>query len=256
MDDAWAKLRKLCGPDALEDTGRHAEHGGAAVRVMLVDDHELIWNGTRRLLEELHRELGPGDAALHFVAVRDIEAACALPFRDVDLALLDYHLPGLSGLPALLRLQREFEGTSVCMLSAEAGSEHIRALLEAGASGFIPKSYGEADMVAALRLVLRRRVYVPAEFVLSENVVRGQEPDEVGSEDLAGFLLGELSARQREVLALALQGHPNKIIARRLGIAEGTVKVHLSMVYRALGVKNRVSALCRVLQARAGHVLE
>lgn len=226
------------------------------MHVVLVDDHELIWNGTRRLLEEVHRELRSGGAALQFVAVRDVEAACALPCRDADLVLLDYHLPGLSGLPALVRMQQQFEGASICMLSAESGSDHIRAVLEAGASGFIPKSYGEADMAAALRLVLRQRVYVPAEFVFSEDVVRGHEADEVGSEDLANFLRTDLSARQREVLALALQGLPNKSIARRLDIAEGTVKVHLSMVYRALGVKNRVAALCRVLQAGAGHALE
>ena len=61
----------------------------------------------------------------------------------------------------------------------------------------------------------------------------------------------DLTPRQRQVLKLALQGLPNKIIARQLTIAEGTVKVHLSMVYRALGVRNRVGALCRVLQADA-----
>ncbi|CAN7641606.1 helix-turn-helix transcriptional regulator [Pseudorhodoferax sp. LjRoot39] len=61
--------------------------------------------------------------------------------------------------------------------------------------------------------------------------------------------------RQREVLALALQGLPNKSIARRPDIAEGTVKVHLPMVYRALGVTSRVSALCRVLQAGAAQAL-
>ncbi|WP_326532758.1 response regulator transcription factor [Pseudorhodoferax sp.] len=219
------------------------------MRVVLIDDHELIWNGTRRLLEEVHRELRTEGEVLHFTALRDVAQACALPQRDVDLVLLDYHLPGLSGLPALLHMRQEFEGASVCMLSAESGREHIRAVLEAGASGFIPKSYGEADMAAALRLVLRQRVYVPAEFLFFEDVVRGQEADEVRNEDLAQFLGSELSGRQRQVLALALQGLPNKSIARRLDIAEGTVKVHLSMVYRALGVKNRVAALCRVMQA-------
>ncbi|MFT3717110.1 response regulator [Pseudorhodoferax sp.] len=225
------------------------------MRVLLVDDHELIWNGTRRLLEEVHRGIGAPDDALFFAAERDVAAACARPDRRFDLVLLDYHLPGLAGLQALQRMQQAFEGAAICMLSAESGSEHIRAVLEAGAAGFIPKSYGEADMAAALRLVLRRRVYVPAEFVLSEDVVRHREADEVRSEDLAGFLLGELSARQREVLALALQGLPNKSIGRRLDIAEGTVKVHLSMVYRALGVKNRVGAMCRVMQARAADAL-
>lgn len=225
------------------------------MRVLLVDDHELIWNGTRRLLEDVHREFRPEGEVLDFIAVRDVAEACLLAQREVDLVMLDYHLPGLAGLPALLRMQQKFEGASICMLSGESSSEHIRAVLEAGASGFIPKSYGEADMAAALQLVLRQRVYVPAEFVFSEDVVRGREADEVRNEEMANFLRSELSARQREVLALALQGLPNKSIARRLQIAEGTVKVHLSMVYRALGVRNRVSALCRVLQAGAAGAL-
>lgn len=225
------------------------------MRVLLVDDHELVWNGTRRLLEQVYCEFRPEGEVLQFSAVRDVAQACALSEREVDLVLLDYHLPGLSGLPALQRMQQEFEGASICMLSAESGSEHIRGLLEAGASGFIPKSYGEADMAAALRLVLRQRVYVPAEFLFSEEVVRGREADEVRSEEMAQFLRNELSGRQRQVLTLALQGLPNKTIARRLDIAEGTVKVHLSMVYRALGVRSRVGAICRVVQARAVDVL-
>jgi two-component system, NarL family, nitrate/nitrite response regulator NarL len=224
------------------------------MRVLLVDDHELIWNGTRRMLERIAQDVDPGNT-LSFEAVRDVEAACARAGTDPDLILLDYHLPGVAGLVALKRIQACFENTTVCMLSAESGGPKVREVLEAGAAGFIPKSYTEGDMESALRLVLRHRVYVPAEFLFAEDIVRGREVDEVPSEDLTAFLRSELSARQRQVLALALQGLPNKTIARQLQIAEGTVKVHLSMVYRALGVKNRVGALCRVLQADAAGAL-
>ncbi|MEY2952100.1 MAG: hypothetical protein RLZZ401_187 [Pseudomonadota bacterium] len=222
--------------------------------VLLVDDHELIWNGTRRLLERVSADIDPSDV-LRFDAVRSVEAACAQPHDPPDLVLLDYHLPGTAGLMALQRIQACFDSATVCMLSAEAGAANVREVLEAGAAGFIPKSYAESDMASALRLVLRHRVYVPAEFVFAEDIERGQETDEVPSADLKAFLRSELSARQRQVLALALQGLPNKTIARELQIAEGTVKVHLSMVYRALGVKNRVAALCRVLQADAASAL-
>lgn len=225
------------------------------MRVLLVDDHELIWNGTRRLLERVLRE-SARDAELEFQAVRDLRGALALVGTPFELVLLDYHLPGVQGLAALQQVQATFEGATVCMVSAESAPEHIRAVLDAGAAGFIPKSYGEAEMAMALRLVLLHKVYAPAEFLFNEDIVRGRDSDEVASDQLAGFLKSELSARQRQVLALALQGLPNKSIARRLDIAEGTVKVHLSMVYKALGVKTRVAALCRVLQADAAGALE
>ena len=230
------------------------------MRVLLVDDHELIWNGTRRLLERVAKDFDWADR-LQFTAVRDLESACKLsesvapgdpPFA---LILLDFHLPGVEGLEALRQIQAHFEGATVCMVSAESSGTHIRAVLDGGAAGFIPKSYSEADMASALRLVLSQKIYAPAEFLFREEIVRGREADEVRNEDLNDFLLSELSNRQREVLGLALQGLPNKTIARRLDIAEGTVKVHLSMVYKALGVKNRVGALSRVLQADAASAL-
>lgn len=241
------------------------------MRVLLVDDHELVWNGTRRLIEEVARGLA-GYSAVEFTAVRDIESALQQADEHADcdahthagahaeprfdLILLDYHLPGTGGLQGLRRMQAAFEGATICMVSAENGADEIRAVLEAGAAGFLPKSYRECEMAAALRLVLQHKVYVPAEFLFAQEVVRAGVADEVRSEDLPGFLRSDLSTRQRQVLALALQGLPNKTIARRLQIAEGTVKVHLSMVYRALGVTNRVGALCRVLQAGAAGALD
>ena len=224
------------------------------VRVLLIDDHEIIWSGTQRLLERLSQEVSP-HTAFSFVAARALQDALAHPPASVDLVLLDYHLPDGSGRQALAMVQSHFEGVPVCLLSAERDPGSVRALVEAGAAGFIPKSYSLQDMEAALRLVLRHRVYLPAEFVLAEDAARIEEPDEVPPDDLCRFLQTELSTRQREVLALAVRGLPSKLIARQLEIAEGTVKAHLSMVYRARGVRNRTDALCRVFQAGAADAL-
>ena len=225
------------------------------MKVLLVDDHEIVWNGTRLLLERMAAEIEPG-RPFHFEAVRDAEQACQLDPAGVDLLLLDYHLPQLSGVAALKAVKAHFEATPGCMQSAESSPQRVREIIEAGAAGFIPKSYRLEDMEAALRVVLRHRIYLPAEFVLADDVTRAREPDELPREDLAGFLRVELSPRQRQVLALAMRGMPVKLIARQLLIAEGTVKVHLSMVYRALGARNRTDALCRVFDAQAAWALE
>lgn len=225
------------------------------MNVLLIDDHEVVWNGTRRVMERVATEVDPS-AVLGFEAVRDVGTATRLPADGFDLVLLDYHLPDLSGVAALRAVKAHFELTPICMQSGESTPQRVREVIEAGAAGFIPKAYSLQDMDAALRVVLQHRVYLPAEFLLDDQAMREKQPDEVGAEDLAGFIRAELSPRQRQVLALAIRGTPIKLIARQLSIAEGTVKVHLSMVYRALGARNRTDALCRVLGAQAATALD
>lgn len=225
------------------------------MRVLLVDDHEIVWNGTRRLVERLALEIEPA-GTFAFEAVRDVAAAVRVDAEGTDLVLLDYHLPDLSGLPALQAVKGHFEAVPVCMQSGESSPRKIRELIDAGAAGFVPKSYRLEEMEAALRVVLRHRIYLPAEFVLADDASRQRVPDELPREDLARFLHTELSPRQRQVLALAVRGTPVKLISHQLGIAEGTVKVHLSMVYRALGARNRTDALCRLFDAQAAAALD
>jgi DNA-binding NarL/FixJ family response regulator len=225
------------------------------MNVLLIDDHELVWNGTHRLLERLARELDD-DTPFEFHAVRDVGAACTLASHGVDLVLLDYHLPDLSGVEALRAVKAHFESAPVCIQSGETTPQRVREVIEAGAAGFVPKSYRLEEIEAALRVVLRHRVYLPAEFLLSQTPPPQAEPDALPREELPQFLRSELSPRQRQVLALAIRGVPVKLISRQLGIAEGTVKVHLSMVYRALGAHNRTDALCRVFEAQAAGALE
>jgi DNA-binding NarL/FixJ family response regulator len=206
-------------------------------------------------MECLAQELEP-DGVFEFHAVRDVAAACKIEPGSVDLVLLDYHLPDVSGLAALRAVKSHFEAVPVCLQSAEVSPQRIREVIEAGAAGFVPKSFSLDEMEAALRVVLRHRIYLPAEFVLADDASRMRSPDELPREDLARFIGTELSPRQRQVLALAIRGTPVKLIARALGIAEGTVKVHLSMVYRALGARNRTEALCRVFDAHAAGALD
>jgi len=224
------------------------------MNVLLIDDHEIVWDGTHRLLERLVAELQP-QRAFEFRAVRDVTAACALPSQGFDLVLLDYHLPGITGLAALRAVKAHFEATPVCLQSAESAPQRVREVIEAGAAGFVPKSYRLDQIEAALRVVLRHRVYLPAEFLLADAATRTSDGDLLPREEMARFLEVELSPRQRQVLALAVRGVPIKLISRELGIAEGTVKVHLSMVYRALGARNRTDALCRLFDAQATSAL-
>jgi len=225
------------------------------MKVLIVDDHELIWSGMRGVLERLTVQQRPGQS-FECHAAKDVTGALSLAGEKFDLVLLDYHLPGASGVEALRILRPAFEEALVVIISGDPNPRNIRQAIEEGAAGYIPKTMPEREMLAALSLVLARGIYLPPIALLDA------EPSEAGAEPrvpanaLAGFMSAELSPRQREVFAQALRGKPNKIIARELGIAEGTVKVHLAMVFRALGVKNRTEAMYRVLSADASDAIE
>lgn len=197
------------------------------MRILIVDDHDLFRKGLRLLLSGFDPELVIMEAA-------DCTQATALSGEPFDLVLLDLHMPGMSGLDALHSLRPSFESSPIVVLSGEDDPRQVRRAIDAGAAGFIPKSSTPDVMRSALRLVLADEVYLPAV------ALKGIE-DEAGA--APGRLAETLSDRQVEVLRKAVQGKANKVIARELGISEGTVKAHLSAAFRALGVRNRTEAV-------------
>jgi DNA-binding NarL/FixJ family response regulator len=219
--------------------------------VLLVDDHEVIWSGMKGVVERLAAQQRPG-APFGWFCARDLAGALAAAAGALDLILLDYHLPDTDGLAAMRALRERFDSAPIVIVSGDQQPERIRRAIEAGAAGYIPKTMPEAEMVAALGLVMAHGVYLPPVALLDAAPAPEPADDaQLANDAIAAFMAAELSPRQREVFARALRGKPNKVIARELGIAEGTVKVHLAMVFRALGVRNRTEAMYRVLSADA-----
>ena len=204
------------------------------MRVLIIDDHPLYRAGVRALLAGLDPDLIAAD-------VSSVTEALLLADRGdcFDLVLLDMNLPGISRLDALQQMRARFESAAVVVLSGDEDPSLILATIDAGAAGFIPKSTDPSVTIQALRLVLAHGTYLPAHAL--RHVVESK-PVPLESE----IALPELSERQRAVLLRLLQGKANKIIARDLGIAEGTVKAHLWSVYQLLGVASRSQAMCRV----------
>jgi DNA-binding NarL/FixJ family response regulator len=218
------------------------------MRVLVVDDHEVVWNGIRAPLEHAANQVC-GEQPL-IECRRSVEEAVQITARAFNLILLDYHLPGLSGLAALSRMREAFESSPVVFFSGDTDARRVREAISHGASGYIPKSTTERETREALAQVLTTGVFLPPllEFeVIPQTSTEACLPHDA----IEPFLRVEFSPRQREVFARALRGMPNKIIARELGIAEGTVKVHLAMAFRALGVRNRTEAMYRVMMANA-----
>ncbi len=209
------------------------------MRVLVVDDHPLILEALSQLLPQLT----PGTEVS--VAHDRAEAEAALDDDpDIALVLLDLALPGTRGLDFLADMQLDYPGVPVVILSATHDRATVTAALAAGARGFIPKTANATALLDALQRVTEGSVYLPTDVAaeLEADGVR-LSPGELG-----------LTSRQSDVLKLLVQGKPNKLICRDLRLSEGTVKVHVSAILRALRVNTRTQAVAEL--ARRGISVE
>ena len=206
------------------------------MKALVVDDHPLIQEAVRSVLRRLEPEMAI-DVAASCEHGLDLAQVGAEP----DLVLLDLNLPGLSGIPAVKLWRSRYPGTAVVVLSAATDSQTVLAAMGAGAAGFIPKSSSNEVMLNALRLVMGGGRYLPPELLSQSGGNDGVSRRRRQATTMSVETLG-LSARQMEVLQLIAKGAPNKTICRQLGLAERTVKAHVTAVFRALKVTSRTQA--------------
>jgi len=195
------------------------------IRVLLADDHGVVRDGLGRLIEALE------DVELAGVAANGEEAVERARELEPDVILMDLEMPRMDGIEATRRIIAERPKTAVLVLTSFSDRPRIMGALEAGASGYLLKDV-EADEVAeGIRAAARGESPLDPRAARTVLTARA-EPDP----------LEELSAREREVLGLLLEGLPNKLIARRLEITEKTVKSHLTRIFREIGVTDRTQA--------------
>lgn len=200
------------------------------LKLLVVEDHAMVREGLLRAL----RGIEPGVATL---GAADADAALEVLAADddVDMVVLDLMLPGTSGMALLGVMRRRFPTMPVVILSALDDVDTINRALRQGAAGFIPKSSSTESMLSALREVLAGEIYIPAR--LRELVDREQNRGKTVAERYC------LTAGQSRVLELLTQGKTNRQIAEMLDVTEGTVKIHVSAIFKAMKVANRSQAL-------------
>lgn len=192
------------------------------MNILLVDDHALFREGFRIMLGRLWEsppeivEAGSAEAGLTTAATREF-----------DLIFLDLGLPGLDGLDGVRAFRQACPATALVVLSGVDGAEIVRQALLYGAQGYIPKSSGADAMREAVRQVLDGRIYTPA----NASATGGERLEDI------------LTARQIEVLVELCSGRSNREIAKELGMSENTVRVHVSAIFRMLGVRSRTEAV-------------
>lgn len=219
------------------------------MKILVADDHALIREGLRHILDGLDEEVVFLEAADCPTTLRLAEQ-----HRDeIDLILLDLFMPGMSGFSALHELRQRYPAIPVVVLSGHDDRSDVLRALDAGAMGYIPKSSGSEVMVNALRLVFAGGVYIPPQVLAHEpaGTAPGAEIWQPAVKENAADYgpspadLG-LTHRQAQVLARIVQGKPNKIICRELGLTEGTVKIHVTAILKTLNVSSRTQAVIAV----------
>lgn len=211
------------------------------MKILLIDDHALFREGLRLLLERIDfnfEVLEAGDCQTAFELIKMTP--------DLGLVLLDLNLPDTPGLDVLSMIRTHHPTMPVVVISAAQDRPTVLEAINRGAMGFIPKSSDSRLLLNALQLVLAKGVYIPPS-VLTNPLDAGEMTPQFAlkgkGETLHDLGLGE---RQIEALALLVQGLPNKLIARKMGLTEATVKSHVAAIFRTLNVSNRTQAVLAV----------
>lgn len=202
----------------------------APIRVILADDHPIGRQGVRYYLEETGRFTIVAEAGDGLQAIRLIER------HRPDVAVLDLHMPGCNGIEVARRVVERKCATRLLILSAYDDAHLVQSALEAGASGYLLKSADPDLIIESVEAVYR------GETILDPALLIKLQAGGAGAS-----LISPLTERELEVLHEVLNGLQDKAIARRLGITDSTVALHLNKVFRKLGVHKRTQAVARAL---------
>ena len=207
------------------------------MKILIADDHVLVLEGIALFL----RDYRPDAQILRAHNFQETIVAIQA-HRDLELMLLDLVMPGMQGALSIAQIRRTAPATPLVVLSGFIDPYKVRAAMQAGAQGFMPKTLSRREMQDALDHVLAGETFFPADVVFE---LAGQCPEQAV---LADRPLGEaLTPRQQEILNLIAEGMTNKEISRKLTLSAATVRTHLSEIFRKLGVKNRTEAARQVL---------
>ena len=201
------------------------------IKVIIMDDHTLFREGLQRLLtrHEIDVITSVSNGADGLKAITD---------NEVDIILLDLRMPDVSGIEVLKNIREIKKSLPVVMLTTSDDEKDLIEALRNGASGYLLKDMEPDDLVVALKDVLKGETIVAPNLV--QILAKFHQGDD--SEINISNLISTLTPRESEILELLAEGQSNKLIAKNLGISDGTVKLHVKSILRKLEIHSRVEA--------------
>ena len=211
------------------------------MQFLIVDDHSIVTMALGMLLKDFDGQ----DNSVYTANSKDEALALADQYGDTaDLMILDLSMPGVEGTSLMETIVERHPTMKILVMSGLTDQHSIVKVLQMGAAGFIPKSLDAALLTAAIRFVLNGGVYIPVKLL-----AEAQRTSLLTNRDMQrpNVETVHLTERQKDVLALLAKGAPIKRICKELNLSEGTVKTHVTAIYRAFNATNRTEA---VLEAR------
>ena len=206
------------------------------MRILVVDDHQLFIDGIRHIITSLDKDIEILEATSADHARQHLDAS-----SELDLVLLDLHMPGLGGRSIMQHHRVQNDCLPIVIISGEDDPRTIKAVIDDGVMGFIPKSYYGKNLLNALRTVMGGEIYIPDAIrkqLHGLSTRRNYRHHSHDTDSDAG-----ITRRQHEVLELLASGASNKQISSKLYLTENTVKAHVSALLRALNASNRTECV-------------
>ena len=202
-----------------------------SLNILLVDDHTLFREGLESLLSrrDINVLAAVGSGAEGLRLATELEP---------DVVLLDMRMPVMDGIEVLRQLRKSGFTNPVAMLTTSSDERDLVESLRSGAQGYLLKDMEPDQLVVALRDIVAGKTVVAPD--LAQVLARVVQGDSIVAEEESPF--AKLTPRENEILALLAEGQSNKVIARNLGISDGTVKLHVKSILRKLGIHSRVEA--------------
>lgn len=205
-------------------------------RILLIDDHTLFRAGLRDLLTrrniEVVADVGDGTEGVKIAAEHDL-----------DIVLLDMRMPQMDGISVLKIIKDEHPDLPVAMLTTSSDESDLVGALRNGAQGYLLKDMEPDELVVALReIVSGKTVVAPDLAPVLASAVQGDSLDSKSAKEEKEDPFAVLTPREFEILTLLAEGQSNKVIARNLGISDGTVKLHVKAILRKLNISSRITA--------------